>query len=86
MNGVNNIPSGDDLNLALGSTVSTFSSFVLGTFSGPEHSIRESLLVMATLIGYFVHMRKKTSNQTHIFLYLVLVLTYPAYLITYKIG
>lgn len=62
--------------------VSHFGAFVSQTLTGPDHSIRESLLVLATLMGYFVHMQKKTKNKSHIFLYLAVVLICPAYLLS----
>jgi hypothetical protein len=79
---INNI-SDDSVNTIINDTTITFYSFLIGTVSGPDHSIRECLLVLATLIGFFVHMKKKTPNQLHIILYLML-LTYTAYLIGYE--
>ena len=79
---INNI-SDESVNAVMNDTMITFQSFVIGTISGPDHSIRECLLILATLIGYFVHMKKKTPNQLHIIMYLM-ILTYIAYLIGYK--
>ena len=79
---INNI-SDDSVNTIINDTTITFYSCLIGTVIGPDHSIRECLLVLATLIGFFVHMKKKTPNQLHIILYLML-LTYTAYLIGYE--
>ena len=53
-------------------------------FMGPDHSIRESLLVNATLMGFFNHMKNKTSNPSFIFFYFVIFVCIPALLLSYK--
>lgn len=53
--------------------------------SGPNHSIKETLLLIATLVGFFSHMKGK-ANQTPMFtlFYFIVILCIPALLITYK--
>jgi hypothetical protein len=53
-------------------------------FLGPDHSIRESLLMIATLIGFFTHMKGKSSNPTFIAFYFIVMLCIPALLISFK--
>jgi len=53
-------------------------------FMGPSHSIRETLLVIATLIGFFSHMRGKSTNASFIAFYFIVIVCIPALLISFK--
>ena len=75
--------SGNLANTNLASAPLSFAVFFQNTFMGPDHSIRESLLIIATCIGYFNHMQAKTKNTSHIWIYLFLMLML-SYLISYK--
>lgn len=57
---------------------------IASLFLGPDHSIRESLLMIATLIGFFSHMKGKSSNPAFIAFYFIVMLCIPALLISYK--
>jgi hypothetical protein len=57
---------------------------LLSMFIGPDHSIRESLLMIATLTGFFTHMKSKTTDPSFVLFYFVVMLCLPALLISYK--
>lgn len=77
----NNLDFNLDSNLI--SSPLSFGLFFQNTFMGTDHSIRESLLILATCIGYFNHMKSRTNNKSHIWIYLFFMLIL-SYLISYK--
>mgnify|MGYP006132329957 CR=1 FL=1 len=81
---VNTFLINDGINSNLPIPPMSFIVFFKNTILGPDHSIRESMLIIATLIGYFNHMKNKTKTPSHIWIYLFCFMILPAYLISYK--